>query len=287
MKAIGFTSRFVLGLVLAESLFIAALGGAIGLLLARYLAGLDITNGLLLLYLPIPALVAGLVVALGHGPGVRPGSGGQRDAAERRHGAPEALRWRSRSSTTSAASAAAGIPRSSPCWASPARSAVLRRDAGAGSRLSGDDRLVRIGRERHHPAGRHRHRDDERPRARRRARGRGHAASGAERIRADGERGGRRDCRAAAARHRERRQRADARRLAARAPGARNVRMAEGRFFTPGLYRSSSAATPPTPMPGSTSARRSRSGRGPGPLSAGSTPAAARSTPRSGPTPTC
>ena len=31
LKAIGFTSRFVLGLVLAESLLIAALGGALGL----------------------------------------------------------------------------------------------------------------------------------------------------------------------------------------------------------------------------------------------------------------
>ncbi len=67
LKAIGFTSRFVLGLVLAESLLIAALGGAIGLFLARFLAGLDITNGLLLLYLPISALVAGLFVALATG----------------------------------------------------------------------------------------------------------------------------------------------------------------------------------------------------------------------------
>jgi putative ABC transport system permease protein len=64
LKAIGFTSRFVLGLVLAESLLIAAFGGAIGLWLARTITQQDLTNGLILLYLPISALVLGLVIAL-------------------------------------------------------------------------------------------------------------------------------------------------------------------------------------------------------------------------------
>jgi putative ABC transport system permease protein len=64
LKAIGFTSRFVLGLVLAESLLVAALGGAVGLWLARAITAQDITNGLILLYLPLSALAAGLAIAL-------------------------------------------------------------------------------------------------------------------------------------------------------------------------------------------------------------------------------
>ncbi len=64
LKAIGFTSTFVLGLVLAESLFIASLGGALGLWLARMIVEQDITNGLILLYLPISALVLGIAIAL-------------------------------------------------------------------------------------------------------------------------------------------------------------------------------------------------------------------------------
>ena len=44
LKAIGFTDRFVLGLVLAESLLIAAIGGAIGLWLAHGLTTQDITQ---------------------------------------------------------------------------------------------------------------------------------------------------------------------------------------------------------------------------------------------------
>ena len=67
MKAIGYTDRFVLGLVLAESLFIAALGGAIGLWMARALVAQDLTKGLILMYLPPPALVAGAVIALATG----------------------------------------------------------------------------------------------------------------------------------------------------------------------------------------------------------------------------
>ncbi len=64
LKAIGFTSRFVLGLVLAESLLVAALGGAVGLSLARFITQQDLTQGLLLLYLPASALILGLVIAL-------------------------------------------------------------------------------------------------------------------------------------------------------------------------------------------------------------------------------
>ncbi len=64
LKAIGFTSRFILGLVLAESLLLAALGGAVGLWLARAITQQDLTQGLILLYLPVSALVLGLAIAL-------------------------------------------------------------------------------------------------------------------------------------------------------------------------------------------------------------------------------
>ena len=67
LKAIGFTSKFVLGLVLAESLLIAALGGSVGLWLARVITEQDLTSGLILLYLPLSALVLGLVIALATG----------------------------------------------------------------------------------------------------------------------------------------------------------------------------------------------------------------------------
>jgi putative ABC transport system permease protein len=59
LKAIGYSDRFVLGLVLAESLLIAAVGGGLGLLAGHWVAGQDITKGLILMYLPPGALVAG------------------------------------------------------------------------------------------------------------------------------------------------------------------------------------------------------------------------------------
>jgi putative ABC transport system permease protein len=67
LKSVGYSDRFVLGLVLAESSIVAGIGGAIGLLLAHSLAQQDITNGLILLYLPGSALAAGVVVALATG----------------------------------------------------------------------------------------------------------------------------------------------------------------------------------------------------------------------------
>jgi putative ABC transport system permease protein len=67
LKAIGFSDRFVLGLVLAESLLIAAIGGALGLWLAHGLTQQDITSGLLLLYLPPIALAGGAAFAIGTG----------------------------------------------------------------------------------------------------------------------------------------------------------------------------------------------------------------------------
>ncbi len=67
LKAIGYTDRFVLALVLAESLLIAAVGGFTGLWFARLVVERDLTQGLILLYLPPPALAAGAAFALGTG----------------------------------------------------------------------------------------------------------------------------------------------------------------------------------------------------------------------------
>lgn len=67
LKAIGYSDRFVLGLVLAESLLIAAIGGGVGLWLAHAVVAQDITRGLLLMYLPAAAIAAGVGVALATG----------------------------------------------------------------------------------------------------------------------------------------------------------------------------------------------------------------------------
>jgi putative ABC transport system permease protein len=67
LKAIGYSDRFVLGLVLTESVLIALVGGSVGLWLARGLVAQDITQGLILLYLPASALALGLLVATGAG----------------------------------------------------------------------------------------------------------------------------------------------------------------------------------------------------------------------------
>jgi putative ABC transport system permease protein len=67
LKALGYSDRFVLGLVLAESVAIAAAGGAVGLWLARGVAERDPTGGILPMYLSVPALAAGVAVALGTG----------------------------------------------------------------------------------------------------------------------------------------------------------------------------------------------------------------------------
>jgi putative ABC transport system permease protein len=62
LKSVGYSDRFVLGLVLAESLVIALLGGALGLWLARGMAAQDITAGLINMYLSPAALGVGLAV---------------------------------------------------------------------------------------------------------------------------------------------------------------------------------------------------------------------------------
>jgi putative ABC transport system permease protein len=57
----------VLGLVLAEALIISTVGGVLGLWMARGVIAQDITQGLILLYLPATALAAGVVIAMGTG----------------------------------------------------------------------------------------------------------------------------------------------------------------------------------------------------------------------------
>jgi putative ABC transport system permease protein len=69
LKAVGFTDRFVLLLVLGESLLISVVGGTIGISLAKlFTLNGDPTRGLLpFFYLPPLAILAGLAVAVGVG----------------------------------------------------------------------------------------------------------------------------------------------------------------------------------------------------------------------------
>jgi putative ABC transport system permease protein len=67
LKAVGFSDLFVLGLVLAESLLIAGIGGSIGLWFARGMVQQDVTGGILPMYLSGSALATGAAVALATG----------------------------------------------------------------------------------------------------------------------------------------------------------------------------------------------------------------------------
>lgn len=82
LKAVGYSDRFVLLLVLAESLVVAVVGGTSGLLLAKGFTLLgDPTHGLLpFFYLPASAMVIGLLAALAIGvaSGILPAIGAMR-----------------------------------------------------------------------------------------------------------------------------------------------------------------------------------------------------------------
>jgi putative ABC transport system permease protein len=67
LKAVGYSDRFVLGIVLAESVLIAMVGGALGLWLAAGVVEQDLTAGIIPLYLPTGSTAAGLAVALATG----------------------------------------------------------------------------------------------------------------------------------------------------------------------------------------------------------------------------
>jgi putative ABC transport system permease protein len=82
MKAVGYSDRFVLGIVLAESIFIALVGGAIGLALSKLftLSG-DPTGGVLQSFLlPGSAILLGMAAAFGVGilAGILPASSAMR-----------------------------------------------------------------------------------------------------------------------------------------------------------------------------------------------------------------
>jgi putative ABC transport system permease protein len=69
MKAVGFSDRFVLFIVLAESLTIALIGGILGILLAKLMTlGGDPTGGVLYSFvLPVSAMLLGIAAAIGIG----------------------------------------------------------------------------------------------------------------------------------------------------------------------------------------------------------------------------
>jgi putative ABC transport system permease protein len=69
MKAVGFSDRFVLLIILAESVFVAVLGGVIGLALAKlFTLGGDPTGGVLQTFLlPTSAMLVGIMAAIGIG----------------------------------------------------------------------------------------------------------------------------------------------------------------------------------------------------------------------------
>jgi putative ABC transport system permease protein len=77
LKTLGFSSRLVFGLILAESLILALIGGGLGLLAAwAFTLGGDPTGGLLpVFYLPRTAVIAGLlfILLLGLATGLLPG----------------------------------------------------------------------------------------------------------------------------------------------------------------------------------------------------------------------
>jgi putative ABC transport system permease protein len=66
LKALGFSDRFILMLIMEESLFVALVGGALGMLLAKLFSlGGDPTHGILpYFYLPTSAILTGLAAAL-------------------------------------------------------------------------------------------------------------------------------------------------------------------------------------------------------------------------------
>jgi putative ABC transport system permease protein len=82
MKTVGFTDASVLGLVMAESLVVAVVGGSIGLGLAKLLSlSGDPTGGMLAnFYLPGDSLVIGIALAVGAGAvaGIIPAVGAMR-----------------------------------------------------------------------------------------------------------------------------------------------------------------------------------------------------------------
>ena len=95
LKAVGFSDGFVLVLILAETMVVAAVGGGVGLGLAKLftLRG-DPTGGLLpFFYLPPERDRPGVRAGPGGGPDGRHPAGAFRHAAPGRRRPTEGLRW--------------------------------------------------------------------------------------------------------------------------------------------------------------------------------------------------
>jgi putative ABC transport system permease protein len=68
LKAVGYSDRFVLFLVLAESLFVAIIGGAIGIGLSKlWSMNGDPTGMLQSFFLPVSSILLGMAAAFGVG----------------------------------------------------------------------------------------------------------------------------------------------------------------------------------------------------------------------------
>ena len=82
LKAVGYSDRFVMFLVLIESLIIATVGGGLGVVLAKVLTllGNPLPNVLPMFYLPSAAVLSGLAMALaiGAASGILPAIGAMR-----------------------------------------------------------------------------------------------------------------------------------------------------------------------------------------------------------------
>ena len=165
LKAIGYTRGSCWAWCSVESMLIAAVGGALGLWLAqrRHRAGPDAGAD--------PAVPADDRAGVGAGHRARHGLARRRSSRRSTRCASTwpprcgGSRCRCPSSTTCGACASAGPRR---WWRSRHRrhGRRVRRDAGAGARLPGDDGVVGPADKRDRAAGRRRLRDDERRRAR-------------------------------------------------------------------------------------------------------------------------
>ena len=162
LKAIGYSDTFVLAIVLAESLLIATIGGAIGLWLASLFVELDPTQRP-----PAAVSAADRIRARrgdrpGDGHAGRGAAGAERDAAERRRarcgGSDVAIPvvYNLRSVKERWTSSRGRDPRHR------RHRRGVRRDARARARLQGRADLVGAAGERHRAAGGRRLRDDER-----------------------------------------------------------------------------------------------------------------------------
>ncbi len=96
LKAVGFSDRFVLFFVMAESLLISLIGGGLGIVTAKAIAAWHnpVPNVLPFFKVPNQALIMGFALALTVGLDQRHYSGDWRHAPARCRRAEESVRWR-------------------------------------------------------------------------------------------------------------------------------------------------------------------------------------------------